>query len=103
MTERTTNHRDPAADLSDQEERDLIESTERGEWTPSVDFAARKAEYEQAARKTLEAQRQRISIAVRRSDLVALRALAARDGIPYQTLINSILHRYVNGTLRDAD
>jgi predicted DNA binding CopG/RHH family protein len=53
---------------------------------------ARKAELEEAARNTLK--RRRISIMVRERDLEKLKAKAAKLGMPYQTLINSILHQY---------
>jgi predicted DNA binding CopG/RHH family protein len=36
------------------------------------------------------------------NDLSALQRKAARDGIPYQTLIGSVLHKYVSGFLKEA-
>ncbi|MGN6469603.1 MAG: CopG family antitoxin [Rhizobiaceae bacterium] len=43
----------------------------------------------------LDGRRQRISISVPERDLARLKARAAEEGMPYQTLINSILHKYV--------
>lgn len=43
-----------------------------------------------------------ISIRVALKDLVAIQAEAERLGLPYQTLINSILHQYINGQLTSA-
>lgn len=40
-------------------------------------------------------RRQRISISIPERDLTRLKARAAEEGMPYQTLINSILHKYV--------
>ena len=43
-----------------------------------------------------------ISIRLDGSVLAALKTEATRLGMPYQTLIGSLLHRYVNGDLMDA-
>jgi predicted DNA binding CopG/RHH family protein len=50
-----------------------------------------------AAQATLDAQRTKISLRVNNSDLAKLKARAAQEGMPYQTLINSILHKAVSG------
>jgi predicted DNA binding CopG/RHH family protein len=79
------------------EKRDLIESTERGEWVSVGDVEARRAFWREAAKGALDGKRQRISISVPERDLARLKARAAEEGMPYQTLINSILHKYVEG------
>jgi predicted DNA binding CopG/RHH family protein len=81
--------------MTEAEERDLIESTERGEWTSIGDIEARRALWKEAAARTLSGKRQRISISIPERDLARLKARAAEEGMPYQTLINSILHKYV--------
>ena len=48
-----------------------------------------------------EAMRIMISIKIDANDLAELKTEAVRQGLPYQTLINSILHRYVGGELLD--
>jgi predicted DNA binding CopG/RHH family protein len=85
------------APITEEEERELIESTERGEWVPVANFEEERAKWEAAARAYLERKRQRISISIPLSDLNRIKARAAEEGIPYQTLINSILHKYVEG------
>jgi predicted DNA binding CopG/RHH family protein len=87
----------PKFDITPEEERDLIESTERGEWVSVGNIEARRAHWQQVARNTLEGKRQRISIMIPERDLLRLKARAAEQGMPYQTLINSILHKYVEG------
>lgn len=77
------------------EERDLIESTERGEWVSVGNMEERRAFWKQIAQKTLDGTRKRISISIPERDLLKLKARAAEEGMPYQTLINSILHKYV--------
>jgi predicted DNA binding CopG/RHH family protein len=77
------------------EEKELIESTERGEWRSVGNLAARRAFWQEAAQGVLDGRRQRISISIPERDLTRLKARAAEEGMPYQTLINSILHKYV--------
>jgi predicted DNA binding CopG/RHH family protein len=82
----------------DDEERDLLESYEAGEWQPTVGSADLLLE---AARATL-AKSRRINLRLSEMDLVSLQRRAAREGIPAQTLMGSILHKYATGILREA-
>ena len=82
----------------DEEERDLLESYERGEWVPVPDMEARIAEYQEAARAFLRKDRL-VNIRLTAHDLTALQSIALDEGIPYQTLMASILHKYVTGRL----
>ena len=82
----------------DDEERELVEAIESDDYefgenqlTPE-----RIAELQQAARNTLNEQRQKISLRVPRTDLARLKAKAMRDGVPYQTVINSLIHKHVS-------
>ena len=83
--------------ISEKEELDLMESSERGEWAPlpAYDFEKQKALWEAAAKAYLNPKRERISISIPKRDLERLKMRAAEEGMPYQTLINSILHKYV--------
>lgn len=58
-------------------------------------------DYQAIARTTLKKNR-KINIRLPENDLIALKQRAAREGIPYQTLIGSILHKYASGFLKDA-
>lgn len=82
-------------DLTEEEERDLIESTERGEWVSVGNIEEQRAFWMQAARDTIDGKRERIPISIPLRDLARLKTRAAEEGMPYQTLINSILHKYV--------
>lgn len=77
------------------EEQDLVDSTERGEWVSVGDIDSRRNAWRAAAKGLLDGKRQRISISIPERDLARLKARAAEQGLPYQTLINSILHKYV--------
>ena len=94
-----TNRKQPSdikRDLTPDEERELIALSEKEEgWVYSPDIEKDRAFWADAARRTLEGKRQRISILIPERDLRKLKARAAEEGMPYQTLINSILHKYV--------
>ena len=80
-------------DLTEEEERELIESSERGEWVSVGSVEEQRAFWKEAARQTLDGKRKRISISIPERDLLRLKTRAAEEGMPYQTLINSILHK----------
>ena len=76
----------------DDEEKQLLEEIERGEWKPVKNFAKRKKELMEIARNTLNKTRN-INIRLSERDLQKLKAKAVEEGIPYQTLASSILHK----------
>jgi len=78
------------------EERELLKSIERGEWRPAGKTALQR--YVHAARQTLKKDR-RVNIRLAQVDLEGIQTKALEDGLPYQTLISSILHKYVTGSL----
>ena len=83
--------------VHDDEERELIESYESHEGPfESLLTPESKRELEEAARATLEARRSKISLRVRMDHLEKLKARAKLEGLPYQTLINSLIHKYVS-------
>ena len=84
----------------DDEERDLIESVERGEWKSVKNLRQEIKKHQQYARNTLRKDK-RVNIRISSRDLEALQSKAVEDGIPYQTLIGSVLHRYVAGRLKE--
>ena len=77
----------------DEEEKQLLEEIERGEWKPVKDFAKAKREAIEIAKNTLNKTRN-INIRLSEKDVQKLKARAVREGIPYQTLASSILHRF---------
>ncbi|WP_374687449.1 antitoxin [Promineifilum sp.] len=82
----------------DEEEREILESYERGEWVPVPDKEAVIARLQSYADATLRKDR-RVNIRLTGHDLAALQNIALEEGIPYQTLMSSILHKYVTGRL----
>lgn len=76
----------------DDEERELYEAIEAGEFVPVPNQAAEKAKAQAAARATLNKTRN-INIRLSERDLYKLKRKAMEEGIPYQTLASSILHK----------
>ena len=79
----------------DKEEKELLEEFERGEWIPVKDQAGAKKKAMEAAKNTLN-KIKNINIRLSARDLLKLKAKAMQEGIPYQTLVSSILRRYTN-------
>lgn len=84
----------------DKEEKEILESFERGEWKRVKNHTDQKKKHQEYARKTLKKDK-RVNIRISAKDLDEIQALAIENGIPYQTLMASILHRYVHGSLID--
>jgi len=84
----------------DKDERELLDSVERGEWTSVKNLKGEIKRHQQYARNTLKKDR-RVNIRVSSKDLEELQTIAVADGLPYQTLMSSVLHRFVNGLLVD--
>ena len=84
-----------------EEERELLESVESGEWKSVPDREAEVSRYRDYAAATFKKDR-RINIRISSKDLDALQKRALREGIPYQTLVASILHKYVAGRLTET-
>lgn len=82
----------------DQEEKDLMESIERDEWQPVRDFDRERKKAVEVARNTLKKDK-RINLRLSQKDYHQIQIKAVEEGIPYQTLISSIVHKYLNGSL----
>ncbi|PNW38847.1 UNVERIFIED_CONTAM: hypothetical protein BEN50_01790 [Euhalothece sp. KZN 001] len=82
------------------EEKEILRDFEAGEFK-SVVTPQRKEELAKAAEETFKKDK-RINIRISSRDLEALQRRALEEGIPYQTLVSSILHKYVSGSLYDT-
>ena len=87
-----------AFDPIDQEEKELMESIERDEWHPVKNIVQEKKKALAAARNTLRKDK-RINLRLTQKDYHQMQIKAIEEGIPYQTLISSIVHKYLNGSL----
>jgi predicted DNA binding CopG/RHH family protein len=75
-----------------EEEQKILDEVENGEWIPVKNQAEAKREATEIARNTLNKTRN-INIRLSERDLMRLKRKAAEEGIPYQTLASSILHK----------
>ena len=82
----------------DQEEKGLMESIEREEWRSVKNIKQEKEKAIAAARSTLKKDK-RINLRLTQKDYRQIQIKAIEEGIPYQTLISSIVHKYLNGSL----
>jgi len=80
------------------EEKEILESYERGEWRPIKNPKAEINKLREYAGNTLQKDK-RINIRMSSKDLDQVQVIAAQEGIPYQTLVSSIIHKYVSGYL----
>jgi predicted DNA binding CopG/RHH family protein len=83
----------------DDEERKLITAYERGEFRPAKDQTGARQTAVDAAKRYLRKDA-RINIRLSTADLEKLKRRAADEGLPYQSLIASVLHKYVSGAAR---
>jgi predicted DNA binding CopG/RHH family protein len=83
------------------EEQEILDSFERGEWVPVKDLSKRKRELIRYARNTLKKDK-RLNIRISERDLNELQKKAVSEGLPYQTFVSSIIHKFVNGKLVEA-
>ena len=81
-------------------EAEILESFEKGEFT-SVATKTELENFKLAARATAIKDK-RVNIRLSSGDLKDIQVKALEEGIPYQTLIASVLHKYVTGKLVDA-
>ena len=87
------------APFFDAEEEEIFRAVERGEFVERVPRAQAQKEWQQAVRNTL--RKKPITVRVQEQDIARIKAKALEQGIPYQTLVASILHRYAKGTLKE--
>ncbi|MEI6618846.1 MAG: hypothetical protein WCO17_06965 [Betaproteobacteria bacterium] len=84
----------------DKYEIELLAAYEAGTLKPAA-TKDELARIRQAARATA-VKDQRINIRLSASDLRDIQVKALQEGLPYQTLIASVLHKYVTGRLADT-
>jgi predicted DNA binding CopG/RHH family protein len=84
------------------DEQDLFESVERGEWR-SVRNLDEEIKTAKEYAKSTRVKDQRMNIRISKKDLNALKVKALEEGIPYQTLVSSVIHKYLSGQLVEQE
>ena len=91
--------RDPFEPL-DEQERDLVDSIERDEWQEAAHADQLRKKAEAYADATIRKDR-RMNIRISERDLRNLKRRALEEGIPYQTMVSMVLHKYISGQFLD--
>ena len=82
-----------------QEDQELLDAFEADEF--KSDFKeGRRTQLAKLAEETIKKDK-RINIRISKRDLEALQRRALEEGLPYQSLVSSVLHKYVSGGLKD--
>jgi predicted DNA binding CopG/RHH family protein len=81
----------------DRDERKLAKSLENEEWVSDLTRKEKK-QYQDYARYSLN-KRKRINIRMTERDLKKIRAKAIEEGIPYQSLISMLIHKFNEGKI----
>jgi predicted DNA binding CopG/RHH family protein len=84
------------------DEKELLESVERGEWKSVRGGKRERTRYSRYAKATFRKDR-RLNIRLSSKDLEAIQRRALAEGLPYQTLISSLLHKYARGGSKKSE
>ena len=82
-------------------EKDILDAYENGELKSTSPSKAKLAKFKAAATATFLKEK-RINIRLSTPDLMDIQARALEEGMPYQTLIASVLHKFVSGRLVES-
>ena len=82
----------------DAEENEILDAIETGRWELVKPTKSELAHYARVAKATLQKD-QRMNIRISKADLNGIKARAADEGLAYQSLVTSIIHKYVSGRL----
>lgn len=81
-----------------EEDKGILEAYERGTFKSIPNVKKEIARYREYAKSTLR-KNKRINIRLSEIDIVHIQRKAVENGLPYQTLISSVLHKYADGNL----
>ncbi|MBN1781403.1 antitoxin [bacterium] len=84
----------------DSEEKEIVESYNNDEWE-SIRNIDKEKQIHAIYAKNTSLKNKRINIRITERDFLSLKEKSQVEGIPYQSLISSILHKYINGSLKE--
>ena len=82
----------------DSEETEILNTFNKGEWVSKNENLDK---YKEAAKQTF-AKSHRINFRVSEKDFRGIQVKARNEGIPYQTLVSSVIHKYLSGQLKEG-
>jgi predicted DNA binding CopG/RHH family protein len=81
------------------DDQEILEAFEAGEFESDFN-EERRTQLAKLAEETIRKDK-RINIRISSRDLEALQRRAIEEGLPYQSLVSSVLHKYVSGGFKD--
>lgn len=78
------------------EEQTILKDYEQGKFKSMPNFKNAQKQYKQYAKATLD-KTKNVNIRISEHDLLKIKSLAIEKGIPYQTMMTSVIHQYSNG------
>jgi predicted DNA binding CopG/RHH family protein len=86
----------------DREEKEILESYENDEFVEIPEMDSKIKRHIEYAKETFR-KNKRINIRISQKDLESIQRKSLEEGIPYQTLISSLIHRYISGKLVEKE
>jgi len=80
----------------EKKEKDMLEAFEQGRMKPVPNVTREISRYREYAKAHFQ-KNKRVNIRISQSDLELLQKRAVLDGLPYQTLMSSVLHKFISG------
>lgn len=84
----------------DKEEQALVKSLQKGKWHSVSDLENYKIHLQKVAKNTIN-KTERINLRLTPKDVKEARVKGVEEGVPYQTLLASVIHKYLKGELID--
>lgn len=82
----------------DPEEQEILDAFNRGEW---ISKGENLDKYKEAAKQTF-AKSHRINFRVSEKDFRGIQVKDRKEGMPYQTLVSSVIHKFLSGQLKEV-
>ena len=87
----------PKYDALDAEESAIVEAVENGEYIAEKNLSERIEALQAAA--TATTKKRPVTVRLQEQDIQKIRSIAYQKGVPYQTLVSSIIHQFAHGDL----
>ena len=85
----------------DKEEKELLNSLENDEWKSVSSFESEKKKFQKVAKTTFN-KTKRVNLRLTEYDFEKAHIKAYEEGLPYQTLLSSVIHKYLSGQLKEV-
>ncbi len=81
----------------DDYEKDILQSVENGEWSSHKNIDSRKKELQAYIKNQ---KKKAISIRVSQNDIYELKKKALQNGVPYQNIIQMLIHQFASNKIQ---